>query len=261
MTVVDSAVREFSITLYPPTTFNTIFLCVALATLLAASTWLGMRFYLHLFGVKADGKVTESLQTRSLVKSSGEFSASRFVSTDDLKIDFTGPNGVKHTVKGTHYSNKDDKGPQVDGTVQVLYSKTNPDFAIYYDPVWHYIVPLVSLVIALLLTYAATRSCHEDLRVMNALSLGDSMREHFEEYNNVIIESNFTVHDNPNDAAAYEQRGDAQFAIVQFGDAIKDYSEALRLRPDGRELLLKRAKAEWLDGRDSDALRDWLKYR
>ena len=96
---------------------------------------------------------------------------------------------------------------------------------------------------------------------MNALAISDSTREHFEEYNRVIIESGLKINAGTEDAAVFERHGDAQFANVQFGGAISDYSEALRLRPDGRELLLKRAKAEWLDGRDLDALRDWLNCR
>ena len=143
----------------------------------------------------------------------------------------------------------------------MLYCRAFPTFAMYYDPMWHYLVPIAALVMALLLSYAATRICYEDIRNMNAISLADSTREHSEEYNKVIIESSLKINDAQGDAVTYERRGDAQFASAQFGDAIKDYSEALRLRPAGRELILKRAKAEWLDGRDFAALRDWLKYR
>ena len=258
MTAVDNAVREFSITLYPPTTFNTIFLCVALVVLLAAGTWLGMRFYLHMFGEKTDGKVIRSYEKSSLIKEDG-FQISKYLYTTRMTIEFTGPDGEKHTVKGTKYSDKWES--DINRTVPVLYSRAHPAFAMYYDPIWHYITPIASLAMALILIAFPIRTYYEDLRNKNALSLADSVREHREEYSNVISQSNFTIRDAPEDADAYERRGDAQFGDLRFRDAIKDYSEALRLRPGNRELLLKRAKAEWLEGRDSDALSDWLKYR
>jgi hypothetical protein len=256
MTAVDTTVREFSISFYQPSTFNTIFLCAALVALLVAGTWFGMRLYLHLFGVKTDGQVIEARVKSSMVKTE-EFSPTRFLYTSRMKIEYTGPDGVKRTVKGTSYSREMGGNDEV----QVLYSRSHPGFAMYYDPGWHYIVPVASLIASLLLVYAAAFNCHENIRTMNVLSLGDSMREHFDDYQKVIIESNFTINNNPQDAAAYERRGDAQFAIVQFRDAIEDYSAALRLRPGDRDLLLKRAKAEWLEGRDGDALRDWRQSR
>jgi len=106
MTAVDSTVREFSISFYQPTTIKAVFFCVALAGLLAAGTWLGMRLYLHLFGARAEGKVIESTVKMHSVKGN-ELSISRFVYTRHLKIEFTGPDGVTRTLKGRHYSNKD----------------------------------------------------------------------------------------------------------------------------------------------------------
>ena len=77
----------------------------------------------------------------------------------------------------------------------------------------------------------------------------------------VVKRSSGTLYQNPGDADALERRGEAQFAMLQFGAAISDYREALRLRPERKELRLKRAKAEWLDGRDGTALRDCLAVR
>ncbi|MBU0479698.1 MAG: hypothetical protein KKG47_01220 [Proteobacteria bacterium] len=221
-----------------------------------------MRLYLHIFGERAEGTVIESLLKHSFV-SGNELSTSRFVDTRYLTVEYTGPDHVKRIVKGRSYSNGGGKGlPQVGGSVPVLYCRFMPGFAVFYDKVWHYLVPFASLFIALLLTFAATRVCYEDIRAANALAIADSTREHFEEYNKVIIEGGLQINDASTEAGVYERRGDALFANMQFGDAVKDYSEALRLGPDGRrDLVLKRAKAAWLDGRDFDALRDWLQYR
>ncbi len=262
MIAVDSSVREFSIAFYPPTTFNTIFFCAALAVTFAAAVWLGMRFYLHRYGVMTEGTVTKSLVETSLVKGSG-FSASTMSYTRNLTIEFTGPDGVKRSVKGTHFTTDDGSKdvPRVGGKVPVLYSRTNPDNAMHYDLLWFYIVPAASLAMGLFLIFMSASFCYRDIRVMNSLSLAGWTEEQYRGYQDVTIECDDAIYHNPENAATYERRGDAWFATVQYREAIADYSEALRLRPDRRELLLKRAKAEWLEGRDYDALRDWLKSR
>lgn len=264
MTAIDSTVREFSIAFYPPNTFGAIFFFAALATTLAAGTWLGMRFYLHKYGVMTEGTVTESSVKSERIGSSG-FSTSSRLHTHRLTIEFTAPDGVKRTVKGRHYSSEGDKESrdnlQVGGKVPVVYSRTNPDNAMYYDHVWHYITPVALLVVGLLFTYMAAGLCYKDIRTANNLSLIELRNERPDGNRDAVIEYDQAIYHDPNDAAAYERRGDAQFSDTRFSDAIADYSEALRLLPDRRELLLKRAKAEWLDGRDYDALRDWLKSR
>lgn len=261
MPTIDSSVREFAITFYPPTLLYSLWFMAALVLLLAAATWLGMRFYLHVYGVTTEGRVTKSLLSTSRIKSD-DFSASKNSYTRYLTIQFTGPDGKSRTVEGTHYSIEGEAQsksfPQVGGAVPVLYSKSNPDNAMYYDRRWHYLVPGAALAFALYFAYMAASFCYQDIRAMNSLSISDWKEGQYESYQDVIIECNDTLYHDQNDAAAYERRGDAQFAIVQFSDAITDYSAALRLRPERRDLLLKRAKAEWLDGRDFDALRDWL---
>lgn len=264
MTAIDSAVRAFSVTFYPPTVLQTVFFCAALAALVAAGTWLGMRAGLHLFGQKVEGRVVELVQRVPFIKGT-EFTTSRFFYISYLKIEFTDAGGGNHSVKGKHYSNDDEQSspriPKVGGTVPVYYSKVFPSLSVYYDPVWHYLAPLAFFVIALLLSYGATKICYEDIRNSNVLALADSTREHFQEINRVIIDTTLAIHERPDDADALERLGDAQFAAAQFGDAITDYTDALRLRPEGRDLLRKRAKAEWLDGRDLAAFRDWMKSR
>ncbi len=264
MNTVDSSVREFSIAFYPPNNFNTIFFCAALAVTLAVGVWLGMRFYLHLYGVRTEGTVTESRVKTSRVKN-GEFSASKESYTRYLTVEFTGPDGVKRTVKGKNFSREADEGskdvPRVGGKVPVLYIRSIPGYAIYYDPVWHYLVPATFLAFGLLFTFMAASFCYKDIRVSNNLSLSGWTEEQYRDYQDVIIECDQTIHHNPNDAAAFERRGDAQFAIIQFRDAIADYSEALRHSSDRPKLLLKRSKAKWLNGDDFNALQDWLKYR
>lgn len=264
MTDVDGSVRGFSIAFYPPGVINTVVFCAALAVSIAAGAWLGLRFYLHRYGAMAEGTVTELSQKSSLLKGF-EFSGPARTYIRYLTIEFTAPDGVKRTVKGTDYSNEKDRGskeiPRVGGKVPVLYSRSDPDNALFYDAPWHYIVPVASLAVGLILTFMATGLCYKDIRAMNSLSLSGWTEEQYRGYLDVIIGCNDAIDRDPNDAASYERRGDAQFAVAQFRDATADYGEALRLAPDRRELLLKRAKAEWLDGRDSAALRDWLKSR
>ena len=83
--------------------------------------------------------------------------------------------------------------------------------------------------------------CHDDLRVQNSLALTGWSEDEYRRYQETVSDSSDALYQNP---------GDAQFSMLQFGDATSDYSEALRLRPERKELRLKRAKAEWLDGRN-----------
>lgn len=257
MNSVDTSVREFSIAFYPPALLSTILFITALVLTIAALSWLGMRFYLHRYGVLTEGRVSESSVKISQV-STGEFSASKRSYTHYLTIQFTGPDGIKRTVKGTRYSFEGDDS-HVNGTVPVLYSPTHPDIAMFYDRLWHYIVPVASSALALFFLLMTAGLCYGDIRTMNSLSLSDWSDHEFDNLQSTIIECSDAIYHNADDANAYEKRGDAQFAIVQFDDAISDYTAALRLHPERRDLLLKRAKAEWLNGRDYDAVRDWLK--
>ncbi len=260
MNSVDSSVREFSIAFYPPTLLSTILFITALALTIAALSWLGMRIYLHGYGVLTEGRVTESSVKITRTRS-GEFTPAKRSYTRYLTIQFTGHDGVNRTVKGTHYSfdGNDKDVPHVDGTVQILYSPSHPDIAMYYDRLWHYIVPVAASLLALYLFIITAGRCYGDIRTMNTLSLSDLSEREFRSLQNTIIECSDALNHNPHDAETFEKRGDAQFAVVQFDDAITDYTEALRLNPEHRGLLLKRAKAEWLNGRDFDAVRDWLK--
>jgi len=243
---------------------NGLLFITALAITLAAAAWLGNRFYLHKYGVMTQGQVTKSSVKTSRI-STGEFSASERSYTRYLTIQYTGPDGVKRTVEGTHYSSEEDEHSQdilrVGGTAPVLYSKGNPGNAVYFDRRWHYIVPVALLLLGIPFVTLSGGLCYNDIRIMNRLSVAGWNERDLERYQDAIIENSDALYRNRNDATAYEQRGDAQFATVQFSEAVADYSEALRLLPDRRELLLKRAKAHWLDGHDYDALRDWLSSR
>lgn len=264
MTRVDGPVSEFSIAFYSPGIAVSIFFCASLAVSLAAGVWLWRRLHLWRYGVRTEGRVRESLLKISRVKG-GEFSTSSKLYTRYLTIEFTDLDGRERTVKGTDYSREENEGsqgvPRVGGKVPVLYSRTNPGNAMYYDPLWHFLAPAACLALGLYLTYVSAGFCYNDIRIMNSLSVSGRTNEEYLDYQNVVIECSDAIYHYPEDAAAYERRGDAQFAMVQYRDAMADYSEALRLRPDRREILLKHAKAAWLDGRNYDALRDWLKSR
>lgn len=141
----------------------------------------------------------------------------------------------------------------------MFYSKTNSGYAVYYDPLWHYIVPGASLAVSFLFLYMAAGLCYKDIRTANYLALSDLAQGENSRYGDLIGDCYRALQQNPNDAAAHELRGDAHMATADIYAAIADYSEAARLRPDRHEILRKRAKAKWLYGRDIEALRDWLK--
>ncbi len=253
MTAVDSPVPEFSIALYSPHMISIIIFCITLALAVSAGAWFGKRLYLHLYGVRTEGTVKESTVTTSSVKGSG-ISASSRVSTHHMTIEYTGPDGKRRIIKGTSYSDK------IGNSVPVFYSSTHPGCAVYYDPLWHYIVPAAALIVSLFFTCLAAGLCYKDIRAANYLDLSNrSSREEIDRYQGVLSECYHALQQNPNDAAALELSGDARLALMQIRDAIDDYTKALRLRPDRRELLRKRAKAHWLYERDRDAFRDWLK--
>lgn len=264
MTDVGSPVSDFSIAFYPPGLLPLAAFCLLLGLSLAAAAWLGWRYYLRQHGVLAEGTVTQSL-VRTGRASSGEFSASVRTYSRTLTIAYRDAAGATHVIPGFHYSMDGDDGspgaPRVGGKVPVYYSPAHPGLGVYFNPRWHYTVPLLALALLLPLLWMAASFCYRDLRVQNSLALGGWSEDEYQRYQDVIIESGSQLYQEPGNADALERRADAQFAIVQFGDAITDYDAALRLRPDDKGLLRKRAQAEWLEGRDMDALRDWLRSR
>jgi tetratricopeptide (TPR) repeat protein len=264
MTTVNSSVSEFSIAFYPPTSLNTILFCTALAITLAVGAWLGMRFYLHLFGTRTEGTVTD-MRTKISYVDDTAFNARKRSFTRILTIEYTAADGVTRKLKARDWSSEDVKGlkeiPRVGGKVPVFYLGSMPGFATYYDPVWHYLVPIALLALGMSLTGMAAAFCYKDIRNSNALSLPRLTEEQYGSLVDVINETSMAIRQDPADAASYESRGDAQFAMMQFREAIEDYSKALQLVPDQRDVLQKRAKAEWLEGRDTDAFKDWLKSR
>lgn len=262
MTSVDGPVREFSIVLCPNNWLTSSLIIIALAIVLAAGTWLGLRIYLRWFGTLTEGTVRESYVKISHV-SSGEFSSSSRMYSYRLKIQYAGPDEKRRFIKGSRYTSGDDKqlkdSLQVGGKVPVYYSKSFPGIAVYYDPAWHYLVPAASLVAALIIAYGLSGMVYRDLRLMNQVIFSQRMEGQREFFLEAASEGYQAIKRDENDADAYERRGDAEFALEEFNTAVSDYSEALRLRPNRHELFRKRAKAEWLDGHDSNALRDWLK--
>lgn len=139
----------------------------------------------------------------------------------------------------------------------MYYCASFPDIAVYYDPLWHYLVPAASLVMAFIVAYAIGGMVYRDLRLTNLVIFSQQMEGRREFFLEAAHESHEAISRNGNDAEAYEQRGDAEFALEEFNRATEDYSKALRLRPNRHELYRKRAKAEWFDGHDSNAFRDW----
>ena len=134
-------------------------LLIVLAVNLVAAAWLGLRIYLHMYGTLTDGTVKEALVRSSRTSSDG-FDSSTRMYTYTLKIQYTGSDGKKRMVKGSRYTSDDAvrKTLQVDSKVPVYYIEKFPAIAIYYDPVWHYIVPTVVMIFALTLVGMAFRS-------------------------------------------------------------------------------------------------------
>lgn len=262
MTGTSNPAQDFSITPFMPGPLPTAAFCLLLALSLAAAAWLGWRHYLRRHGVLAEGTIMQAA-VRTGRADTGEFSASVRTYSRSLTIAYRDASGATHAISGFHYSMDGDDGvpdaPRVGDKVPVYYSPAFPGRGIYYHPRWHYTVPVLALALLLPLLWMAAGFCLRDIRVQNSLALSGWSEAEYQRYQEVIIESGSLLYQDPGNVAALEQRADAQFALVQFGDAIAGYDAALRLRPGDKGLLRKRAKAEWLDGRDGEALRDWLR--
>ncbi len=91
------------------------------------------------------------------------------------------------------------------------------------------LVAIFAAVAALFLTAPALRSAQVEEPLKAALELHESgkIKEALVEYDKVI-----KAH--PKLAEAYFNRGNAYFDLGQNKQAIKDYSEAMRLNPKGR---------------------------
>jgi tetratricopeptide (TPR) repeat protein len=73
-----------------------------------------------------------------------------------------------------------------------------------------------------------------------------------------IIEcANQAVNLNPNNATAYNNRGDAHYNIGDFDNAIADYTEAIRITPWDAEIYCNRAQAHRLKGDTEAAISDY----
>lgn len=262
MNDVSSPVLDFSIAFFPPGLLATLAFCLMLTLTLAAAAWLGWRHHLRKHGVRTEGTVTACTVRTGRTRTS-EFSASERTYSRNLTISYQDGTGTSHNITGFHYSigSDDASAPRVGSSVPVYYNPTYSDHGVYYNPSWHYPAPLLALALLLPILWMSLQFCYDDLRVQNSLALAGWSEDEYRHYQETVSDCNGALYESPGDADALERRGDAQFAMLQFGDAISDYSDALRLRPERKELRLKRAKAQWLDGRDSGALRDWLAAR
>ena len=80
--------------------------------------------------------------------------------TYSLKIQYSGSDGKKRMIKGSRYTSDNEvrNSLQVGKKVPVYYVQSYPGIAIYYDPVWHYLVPTAALIFAFMLAGMAFRS-------------------------------------------------------------------------------------------------------
>ncbi len=143
----------------PEPSIITPFFIIVLAVNLFAVAWLGLRFYLHRYGKLTEGTVKEALVQSSRSSSDG-FASSTRMYTYTLKIQYTGPDGKKRMVKGSRYTSDDAvrRSLQVDSKVPVYYIDNFPGIAIYYDPLWHYIVPTAAVIFGFTLVWMGYRS-------------------------------------------------------------------------------------------------------
>jgi hypothetical protein len=180
MAQVDAIISDFSIVVYLLVSSpNGNLLLVALAATLVAGTWLGMRIYLHRYGARTEGTVTEAF-VKSTTVDSTDFSASSRMHSHYLKIQYAGPDRVKRIIKGSRYASELDDNEraslQVGGKVPVYYLKSWPSIAVYYVPVWHYIAPAASLVAALLFLFMAADAFEDTFQFAStAIEAGPSI--------------------------------------------------------------------------------------
>ena len=258
---VDGPVQGFSIAFHMPSLFYAAFFGVALAIAAAAAWWLGTNLYLYWRGIRTEGTVVAgSVRTRS-VESANTLDVSERQSTHHLTIEYAAEDRVTRKLKATAVTyGAGGSGVGIGAKVPVLYSRSDPTRAVYDAPRYALGAPALLLALALTLLLPALGLCWRDIRIQNSLDVSSQWTEdRTETLRSVIIDCDGAIRANPNDDTAFERRGDAQFALAQFGDAVEDYSKAMTLAPArSRAIRRKRAKAAWLDGRDFDALRGWL---
>ncbi len=77
-------------------------------------------------------------------------------------------------------------------------------------------------------------------------------------YQGAIADLNQSIDLNPQNAFAYNSRGNAHFELRQYEDAIAQYNQAIALNPDYAEAYFNRGLAHQLMGNDAQAKQDHL---
>ncbi|MGR3277480.1 trypsin-like peptidase domain-containing protein [Acaryochloris marina NIES-2412] len=80
-------------------------------------------------------------------------------------------------------------------------------------------------------------------------------------YQGAIADLNQAINLNPQNAFAYNSRGNAHYELQQYQDAIAQYDQAIALNPDYAEAYFNRGLAHKLAGNDAQAQQDHLKSK